>query len=67
MSKLGTIDRKKDSSFIRKAKAYILKELVNHLLVAYTITSFDSLFVTQMIGINAMLYRRLLIWLIGRL
>jgi hypothetical protein len=32
MLKLGTIDRKKDGSFIRKAKAHILKELVNHFI-----------------------------------
>jgi hypothetical protein len=32
MLKLGTINRKKDGSFIRKAKAHILKELVNHFI-----------------------------------
>jgi len=32
MLKLGTTDRKKDSSFMRKAKAYILKELVNYFI-----------------------------------
>jgi hypothetical protein len=32
MSKLGTTDRKKDGSSMRKAKAHILKELVNHFI-----------------------------------
>jgi hypothetical protein len=32
MSKLSTIDRKKDSSSMRKSKAHILKELVNHFI-----------------------------------
>ena len=32
MLKLGTIDRKKDGSFIRKVEAYILKELVNYFI-----------------------------------
>jgi hypothetical protein len=32
MSKLGTMDRKKDGSFMRKAEAYILKELVNYFI-----------------------------------
>jgi hypothetical protein len=32
ISKLSTINRKKDSSSIRKAKAHILKELVNHFI-----------------------------------
>ena len=32
MSKLSITNRKKDSSFIRKAEAYILKELVNYFI-----------------------------------
>jgi len=32
MLKLGTINQKKDGSFMRKAEAYILKELVNNFI-----------------------------------
>jgi hypothetical protein len=32
MSKLSTTDRKKDGTFIRKAKAYILKELIDYFI-----------------------------------